>query len=267
MNTRTLSILLFAVLLAAGAFYFTFMTPREREESSPSPSSSPFASPTVQIFEEAGNIISGNPGLKEGVWYLVSEEPGAPGITRELIFPENMACQGDGEFLICQKMTFEAGDRVHIRGSRNNTIVEVSGISFAPEVQTATVNLYYYNAEKDQHAAGNVLCSRQGLVPVQRAISVREDMHTKAVRLLLEGALWEEERNAGIKTEYPLEGLQLTNSMLENGILTLAFEDPNAKTSGGACRAGILWFQIEQTAKQFPGVNQVRFLPEELFQP
>ncbi|MFN3301828.1 MAG: hypothetical protein ACK413_02260 [Patescibacteria group bacterium] len=36
---------------------------------------------------------------------------------------------------------------------------------------------------------------------------------------------------------------------------------------GGACRVGILWFQIEETAKQFPGVEKVQFLPEEIFQP
>lgn len=41
----------------------------------------------------------------------------------------------------------------------------------------------------------------------------------------------------------------------------------NNKTNGGSCRAGILWFQIEATAKQFSEVKQVRFLPEELFQP
>jgi len=36
---------------------------------------------------------------------------------------------------------------------------------------------------------------------------------------------------------------------------------------GGACRTGILRAQIEATAEQFDGVNQVRFIDEELFQP
>jgi hypothetical protein len=54
---------------------------------------------------------------------------------------------------------------------------------------------------------------------------------------------------------------------LKEGILTLEFADPQNKTGGGACRTGILRGQIETTAKQFDGVNEVRFIPEELFQP
>jgi hypothetical protein len=38
-------------------------------------------------------------------------------------------------------------------------------------------------------------------------------------------------------------------------------------TTDGSCRVGILWAQIEATAEQFPGVNEVKFLPGELFQP
>ena len=79
--------------------------------------------------------------------------------------------------------------------------------------------------------------------------------------------LTEEERTAGIATEYPLEGLSLKGASLKDGILTLEFNDPSNRTGGGSCRVGILWFQIEATAKQFSEVQQVRFMPEELFQP
>ncbi|TSD03758.1 MAG: hypothetical protein Athens071426_40, partial [Parcubacteria group bacterium Athens0714_26] len=88
-----------------------------------------------------------------------------------------------------------------------------------------------------------------------------------AVKLLLSGKLTEEERAQGIDTEYPLEGLSLKGALLKDGILTLEFDDAKNKTVGGSCRVGILWFQIEATAKQFPEVRQVRFLPEEIFQP
>jgi hypothetical protein len=54
---------------------------------------------------------------------------------------------------------------------------------------------------------------------------------------------------------------------LKNGVLTLEFEDAQNKAVGGACRVGVLWFQIEATAKQFPEVKEVRFLPKEIFQP
>ena len=132
---------------------------------------------------------------------------------------------------------------------------------------TRTVSLYYYNPELDKDESGNILCSRQGLAPVEREIPFTNSPVKDTINLLLKGELTESEKAQGITTEYPLTGLSLQNAVLANGDLTLTFADPNYKTSGGACRAGILWFQIEQTAKQFPEVKEVKFSPEELFQP
>ena len=87
------------------------------------------------------------------------------------------------------------------------------------------------------------------------------------IKLLLKGELSQSEREAGFTTEYPLEGFSLESAGFKNGVLTLKFQDSKNKAVGGACRVGVLWFQIEATAKQFPGIQQVRFLPEEIFQP
>jgi spore germination protein GerM len=111
------------------------------------------------------------------------------------------------------------------------------------------------------------MCSRQGIIPVQRKVPVTQTPIQDTIKLLLKGELTNYERAQGITTEYPLEGLSLEGASLNDGVLTLQFNDPNYKTGGGSCRVGILWFQIEKTAKQFAGVQQVRFLPEELFQP
>ena len=129
------------------------------------------------------------------------------------------------------------------------------------------VKLYYYNQELDKDGIGNILCSRQGLVPVERKIPITQTPIQDTIKLLLSGELTDEERAQGIDTEYPLEGLSLKGASLNDGVLTLEFDDSNNKTVGGACRVGILWFQIEATAKQFTEIQQVRFLPEELFQP
>ena len=102
---------------------------------------------------------------------------------------------------------------------------------------------------------------------MERTIPLSKTPIQDAIRLLLKGELTEEEKARGIETEYPLAGLSLEGAALKDGVLTLEFFDPQNKTSGGSCRAGILWFQIEETAKQFPEVREVRFLPEELFQP
>ncbi|MCX6813099.1 MAG: GerMN domain-containing protein [Candidatus Azambacteria bacterium] len=138
---------------------------------------------------------------------------------------------------------------------------------FAPCPQTETVKLFYYNPKLDRDESGNTACSKNGLVPIVRRIPITKTPIQDTINLLISGQLTNEEKSQGITTEYPLIGLTLKNSVLNNGILTLTFNDPNNKTIGGSCRVGILWFQIEATAKQFPEVQKVRFLPEELFQP
>ena len=132
------------------------------------------------------------------------------------------------------------------------------------------VLLYYYNPEKDKDETGNTKCSRDGLMPIEREIPTTKTPIQDTINLLLKGKenLTENEIAQGITTEYPLEGFKLKSANLkEDGTLILEFDDPLNKTTGGSCRVGILWFQIEATAKQFPQVKEVRFLPEEIFQP
>jgi hypothetical protein len=150
---------------------------------------------------------------------------------------------------------------------------------FAPCPETRAVKLYYYNPELDRDESGNIACSRSGLVPVERKIPITQTPIQDTIKLLLQGKenLTEAEKAQGITTEYPLEGLSLKGASLsteggsasggKDGVLTLEFDDSQNRTVGGSCRVGILWFQIEATAKQFPEVQQVRFLPEEIFQP
>ncbi len=146
------------------------------------------------------------------------------------------------------------------------TLLLFSISSCTSKPKEVTVKLYYYNGSLDVDETGNILCSEKGLVPVERKIK-SENLIEDTIKLLIEGKLTEEEKKSGISTEYPLEGFQLLKSELKDGVLTLTFSDPYFKSSGGACRAKILWIQIEKTAKQFPEVKEVKFLPEELFQP
>lgn len=135
----------------------------------------------------------------------------------------------------------------------------------SPEYET--VRLYYYNADNDKDASGNVMCSPAGLVLVERKLAVSPTPIQDTIRLLLEGDLTPQEKTSGISTEYPLPGVTLKGANLNDGELTLEFNDPEHKTGGGSCRVGILWNQIEATAKQFPEVASVEFIPEDLFQP
>src|SRR3989344_4730021 len=134
-----------------------------------------------------------------------------------------------------------------------------------PDPKVETIQLYYYNPAKDTDSAGNILCSSLGLVAVERQISQSNTFVQDVIEELLSGQLTSVEKDRGIATEFPLSGFRLEGVLLDNGELTLTFSDSQNRTVGGACRVGILWMQIEATAKQFPEVKEVRFQPEELF--
>lgn len=129
------------------------------------------------------------------------------------------------------------------------------------------VSLFYYNPELDKDASGNILCSTQGLVEVKRVLPTSLTPAQDLIRLLIRGELTPAERARGIETEFPLSGFSLVGANTSGRVLTLAFDDRENRTSGGSCRVSILWAQIEKTAMQFEAFHEVRFSPEDLFQP
>lgn len=132
--------------------------------------------------------------------------------------------------------------------------------------ETQTIKLYFYNPALDQ-GVGGVQCTSKGLVEVQRTIPKTETPLQDSIRLLLEGRITDEEKALGVTTEFPLLGVSLKGANIKDGVATLEFVDPQNRTGGGSCRVAILWAQISATAKQFSTVTDVRFIPEELFQP
>jgi len=226
------------------------------------------ATESATNFSETGNIVKDNPGLKPGIWYLVYEKPGAAALNVELSFNEKSLCEIGAVSQPCLATIFETGDKIQVIGQKTDNIVAVTNLTIQQTSQEIkTVKLYYYNPLLDINASENILCSRQGLVAVERQIPVTITPIQDAIKLLITGQLTDAEKAQGITTEYPLQGFSLKGASLKNKVLTLEFLDPNNETGGGSCRVGILWFQIETTAKQFPEVQSVRFLPEELFQP
>lgn len=142
-----------------------------------------------------------------------------------------------------------------------------SNCEFASCPETKSIKLYYYNSNLDKDKSGNISCSKNGLVTVERNIPITKTPIQDVINLLISGNLTNEERAKGITTEYPLSGLSLKGATLKDGLLKLEFDDPNNKTIGGSCRVSLLWLQIEETVKQFPEVQKVTFLPQEIFQP
>jgi hypothetical protein len=130
------------------------------------------------------------------------------------------------------------------------------------------VKLYYYDSRLDTDAQGSVLCSAKGLVAVNRTIPVTQTPLLDTIRLLLRGDLTSSERATGVTTEFPLDRVSISSATISgSGNATLTFQDPDNRTSGGACRAQVLRAQIEATAKQFSTVKSVTLSPPTLFQP
>src|SRR3989344_2533369 len=212
---------------------------------------SPFA------FEEVSSPLVVK-GKARGNWFFEASFP-------VRLFDDNgkelavVPAQAKTDWMVTDFVEFEAELNFATPATRKGYLVfETDNPSDLPE---------YANPDNDKDSSGNIMCSRQGLVSVERQISYTAIPIQDAIRLLLQGNLTASELASGITTEFPLQGVELIGASLKNGILTLEFKDPQNKTGGGSCRVGILWFQIEATAKQFEGVEQVRFLPEELFQP
>lgn len=130
-----------------------------------------------------------------------------------------------------------------------------------------TVQLYYYDSNKDKDQNGIILCGAKGLVPVNRSIPVTQTPLQDTLRLFLQGALTSSEKTLGITTDYPLSGVILQGASISpQGVATLNLSDPLKTTSGGSCKASVLQAQLEATAKQFKEVKSVQYT-NPVFQP
>ena len=179
----------------------------------------------VKLLDDKGNIIAQHYAQAKGDWMTEDFVP----FEAELVFEAPTTQKG---WLVLEKDNpsdlSENADELRIP------------IIFS---DSKTVKLYYYNPKLDQDETGNILCSRKGLVAVERKIPLSKTPIQDTIKLLIAGQLTEEEKSQGITTEYPLEGFSLTETNLKpDGTLILKFEDSLNKTSGGSCRVGILWF-------------------------
>lgn len=371
MQSNALRVILAIILVALLGFgVYKLVTPQNNTTPDPN------GNGTGTSFEETGNLVKNNPGMKPDAWHLVYEAPGQPAVTTELAFNNKSECVTGENKQTCKPDEFSQGARAHVKGTEKEGVVTVETLTFtetngdhdnlirvtspqpyatvsspltitgeargnwyfeasfpvrildadgkelgvshaeaqgdwmtedfvpfnasltfsnpttptgilvlekdnpsglpehADEIRipvsfstsTRDVTLYFYDAERDKDENGNVMCSEQGLVEIQRQVPVTKTPIQDAINLLLDGPTTQE-KQTGIDSEFPLEGLELKGANLKNGHLTLEFSDPNNKTTGGSCRVGVLRSQIDKTAKQFPEVNSVSFTPEELFQP
>lgn len=208
---------------------------------------------SIKIYDANEELLGVIPAQAQGEWMTNEYVP----FQATLSFESSTTPTG--------KLVLEKDNPSGLPENANELIIPI----VFSEVTTSeqTVKLYYYNSSKDTDEKGNILCSKEGLVAVERKISVSKTPIQDTIKLLIEGDLSLEEKDQGLSTEYPLSGFELNGASLNNGVLALDFLDPENKTSGGSCRVTVLWLQIQATAKQFPEVKEVKFIPQDLFQP
>lgn len=209
---------------------------------------------TVELYDDENNLLGQAILTAQDEWMTENFVP----FKGELSFKDSKTKYG--------KLLFLSSNPSGLAGYQKVYEIKVE----FEKANTKSVLLYYYNPEKDKDENGNIKCSKDGLVAIQREILVTQTPIKDTIELLLKGKenLTENDLKQGITTEFPLEGFKLKSVNLKSDkTLILEFDDPLNKSSGGSCYASILWFQIEQTVKQFDEVNKVEFKPEYLFQP
>ncbi len=81
----------------------------------------------IESYNQIGNLVCNNPGMTEGVWSLVYDEPGAPGQSVQLSFLDSSTCGG----VLCQDILTSdiQGSRVEVKGY-NKEGIEVESLTF-----------------------------------------------------------------------------------------------------------------------------------------
>ncbi len=291
-QTRWLLLTVFSVLIVLSAlFYATTRTrevalPQTPTSTPPTPTPEPTPTTSIVVTTPLANAVVTGPliieGQASGPWFFEASFPVEIRLANGQIVAQAPA-QALSNWMTTDAVPFQAVLQFNVTSTQAATLIlRNSNASGLPEndaefsfpiileptvTAQRAVKLFFFNPKMDQDESGNLACSSNGLVGVERIIPTTATPLQDTLRLLLSGGLTATEKAAGITTEFPLDGVTLTNATLVNGTATVNLEDSASKTSGGACRAGILALQIEATAKQFPGVTKVEFKPDTLFQP
>ncbi len=197
-------------------------------------------------FVETGTLTRNNPGQPQGEWFLIYEQPGAPALNVQLNITQNSQCFNSTQ-LPCTQANLQPGDRVLIRGVRENNTVEVTRLEVitTEQPQTNTVVVFFsQQGEQD--------CTK--VIPVKRNVEETPRIGEAAIEQLLLGTTAEEQEQ-GLITNIP-ENTQLQNLTIEDGTATVDF-NTTLNTAAGSCRVQAIRAQITQTLQQFPTVEEV----------
>ena len=130
-----------------------------------------------------------------------------------------------------------------------------------------TVSLFVYDKSRDQVYNGKPLCLSQAMTDITREQPSNKASLPDIIELLMEGVLDPKERAEGLKTEFPVDQVELVNVLVHEGTATVTFHDPLRTLSEDTCRTRTLRHQLEYTILAYPGISDVEFLPEGILRP
>jgi hypothetical protein len=110
-------------VIAIGIYFYASREVGDGETPPPPPAA--VDQPGINNFSVEGNVVRNNPGMESNIWYLVYDEPGAPGRNAKLTFTDASHCViGDFDG-VCTHSLVIVGARVEVTGFRDGEQVFV----------------------------------------------------------------------------------------------------------------------------------------------
>jgi hypothetical protein len=123
-------------LIAVGTAWYALTTTNDVPEAE-------FVLTPIEVtFSKAGVVVQDNPGYEPGVPFLIYEEPGAPALTKKLLFIGESFCASRTGGLPCLAMSHAPfidvylNNRVIVEGVLDGDAVSVLAIRLVPEGET-----------------------------------------------------------------------------------------------------------------------------------
>ena len=166
-------------------------------------------------------------GIGGGVWWYYTD-----------IVPEQEAIR---EEIAAESLMLDS------RSDDEQRVADANG-----QLAASTIALQVFFANSGRAESGNEC---ETVFPVVRYIPYTTSVARAALTELLWG-IASDERQEGFETSIP-DGVTIQSLKLENGTLFADFSEKLEEGVGGSCRVAAIRKQIEETAKQFPTVQNV----------
>lgn len=267
-KTVIIPIVILGVVAAAGAAYFMFFQPTEKEkEKTEAEKYIAEKANLIRVFSPKLNDIVASPlkvtGEARGDWFFEASFP-VKLYDADGNLLASTAAQAQREWMTEDFVAFNAEIRFKNPDTDKGVLVlerdNPSGlpenadelkipVRFNPNLQTMEVKAFFNNSELDPEASCNKV------FPVTREAPETQAVARAALQELLAGPTQAEQQD-GFFTSIN-DGVEIQSLSIENSIATVDFNSQLEFQVGGSCRVTAIRAQITETLKQFSTVKEV----------